>query len=402
MTKAPTARLSSGEFIALMGMLFASIAFSMDSMLPALPQIAEELTPRDVTLAQLVLTSFIFGMGIGTLFAGPLSDRFGRKKVIFAGSCIYVTGALLAWQAPTLELLLAARVLQGLGVAGPRIVSMALIRDLYTGREMARIVSFVMLVFTIFPAIAPLIGYGIISIFDWRAIFLAFVLFAFISVGWLILRQPETLPPARRRPLNTRKLWDGMIETLSVRQMQLSILVQALIYAMLFACLSSIQQIFDLTYGMGEWFHWLFAAIALLTAPCAPINGRLVVRIGMRPIVGRALFLQVAATALFVAALGLGTAPETEVWIYFVWTVSVFMLMGFTIGNLNALALEPLGHVAGLAASIMGSLSTIAGALVGGLIGQLYDGTALPLALGVAALAGIGGLIMLRMPREGV
>lgn len=398
--RSSAARLSTGEFIALIGMMFATIAFSIDAMLPALPEIAAELTPDDLTLAQLVLTSFIVGMGVGTLFTGPLSDAFGRKPVIFAGAALYILGSVLAWTAPTLEWLIAARVLQGLGAAGPRVVAMALVRDLYTGREMARIMSFAMLVFTIAPAIAPLIGDGIVALFNWRAIFLAYVIFSFFTVGWLMLRQPETLPPSTRTPLNIAALWASTREIFSLRQMRLSILVQSLIYGALFGTLSSVQQIFDLTYGMDDAFPWLFGAIAILAAPCAPINGRLVLRLGMRPLVRRALFLQVAAASLFVALLALGIAPAAEVWIYFAWTVTVFMMMGFTIGNLNALALEPLGHIAGLAASIMGSISTIAGAVLGGIIGQLYDGTALPLAVGTALLAGTGALIMRQMPRE--
>lgn len=401
-TATPKARLSTGEFIALMGMMFATIAFSIDAMLPALPEIAQELTPDNLTLAQLVLTSFILGMGAGTLFTGPLSDAFGRKPVIFAGALLYIAGSLLAWIAPTIEMLLLARVLQGLGAAGPRVVAMALVRDLYTGRDMARIMSYAMLVFTIAPAIAPLIGEGIVALFDWRAIFLSYVLFSCLTVGWLMLRQPETLPAPARRPINLRALWASSKEALSLRQMQFSILVQSLIYGALFGTLSSVQQIFDLTYDMDAWFPWLFGAIALLAAPCAPINGRLVGQLGMRPLVRRALFLQAGAAGLFIAALGLGLSPQTEVWVYFAWTATVFMMMGFTIGNLNALALEPLGHIAGLAASLMGAIATIAGAALGALLGQLYDGTPLPLALGTALLAGLGALIMRRMPREAV
>lgn len=403
MTQAPepaAKRLSTSEFIALMGMMFATIAFSIDAMLPVLPEIAQELTPDDLTLAQLVLTSFIIGMGVGTLFTGPLSDAFGRKPVIFAGAMLYIAGSFLAWMAPSLELLIAARVLQGLGAAGPRVVAMALVRDLYSGREMARIMSFVMLVFTIMPAIAPLIGTGIIALFDWRAIFLAYVLFSVLTVAWLMLRQPETLPRGNRKTLNLPSLWADIRETLALRQMQLSILVQSLIYGALFGTLSSVQQIFDLTYDMGDAFPWLFGAIALLAAPCAPINARLVVQLGMRPLVRRALYFQVAAAALFVASLTFGAAPSVEVWFYFAWTATVFMMMGFTIGNLNALALEPLGHIAGMAASLMGAISTIVGATFGAIIGQLYDGTALPLAIGTALLAGTGALIMRRMPRE--
>ncbi|OAN70005.1 multidrug MFS transporter [Jannaschia sp. EhC01] len=401
-TSAPTARLSQVEFIALIGVLFATIAMSIDAMLPALPDIAAELTPDNLTLAQLVLTSFVLGMGAGTLITGPLSDAFGRKPVIVVFSALYIVGAGLAWAAQSMEVLIAARVLQGIGAAGPRVVAMALVRDLYSGREMAKIMSFAMLVFTLFPAVAPLLGAGIIALFDWRAIFLALVLFIIVSVTWLSVRQPETLPPLARRPLNARQLWQSTREVMSNTQMQFSIGVQTLIYGMLFGSLSSIQQIFDLTYDKAAIFPVLFGCIAVLSAPAAPLNGRLVVQLGMRPLVRRALFMQTGLAGVFMVILGLGFAPTTEVWFYFAWSVTVFATLGFTIGNLNALALEPLGHVAGLAASLMGALSTIGGALLGALVGQLYNGTPLPLALAAGILCAIGGTVMLWMPREKV
>jgi predicted DsbA family dithiol-disulfide isomerase len=190
-------RLSRGEFIALMGTIFATVAFSIDAMLPALPEIAAELTPEDANRAQLILTSFVLGMGIGTLVVGPISDALGRKRVILMGAALYLLGASLALIAPSLEMILLARVIQGLGAAGPRVVSLAMIRDLYAGRAMAQIVSYAMLIFTLFPAVAPLIGAAIIAGFGWRAIFVAFLIFSVVSVGWLTLRQPETLPPRR-------------------------------------------------------------------------------------------------------------------------------------------------------------------------------------------------------------
>ncbi|MBF9050357.1 MFS transporter [Roseobacter sp. HKCCD9010] len=393
-------RLSMPEFIALMGMMFATIAFSIDAMLPALPEIAEELTPDRPTLAQLILTSFVLGMGVGTFFAGPLSDTFGRKPVILGGAILYLTGAILAYSAPTLELVLAARLLQGLGAAGPRVVAMAIMRDLYSGRQMARVVSFAMLVFTLFPAVAPMIGAAIIAGFGWRSIFLAFLLFSVISVGWLTIRQPETLPKASRRPLQLSTLAAAIKEALSLRQMQFSIVVQTLIFGALFGTLSSIQQVFDLTYDRGAHFHFWFAAIALLAAPAAPLNGRLVMRLGMRPLIRRALWAQGVLSVIVAAFLALGLFGAQEFWLYFLWTVSIFALAGFTIGNLNALAMEPLGHIAGMAASLMGALATIGGAILGAVIGQLYDGTALPLAIVMGVLSLAGAIIMRYMPRE--
>jgi len=194
----PRPALSSGEFIAMIAMLFATVAFSIDSMLPALPEIAAELTPGNENRAQLILTAFILGMGAGTVVAGPLSDANGRKRAILGGALLYTLGAGLASMAQTLELMLAARLIQGLGAAGPRIVSLALVRDLHSGRQMARIVSIAMMIFTTVPAIAPALSTGIIAVFGWRGIFGAFILFSLIPAARLGLRQPETLPPEAR------------------------------------------------------------------------------------------------------------------------------------------------------------------------------------------------------------
>lgn len=394
-------RLSMPEFVAMSAVLFATIAFSIDAMLPALPQIATELSPTDPNRAQLVLTTFVLGMGIGTFFAGPLSDALGRKTVILMGAAVYLAGAALAIMAPTLELLLAARVLQGIGAAGPRVVSLAMIRDLYTGRAMAQIVSYAMLIFTLFPAVAPLIGAAIIAGFGWRAVFYAFILFSVVSVGWMTLRQPETLPAPARRPLSAPRLLGDMREALAHRQMQLSIVAQTLIFTALFASLSSIQPLFDTTYDRAGSFPLWFAAIALVAAPSGPINGVLVMRLGMRTMIRGALV--VSSALAFGTALWLGLAPPGAAFGVFVfWTVSVFITAAFTIGNLNALALEPMGHIAGSAASIMGALATVGGAVGGALIGQLYDGTAVPVALGVGISLSLAWVVMRRMPREAV
>ncbi len=250
MTKTP----SRNEFIALLALLFATIALSIDAMLPALPQIALALSPEDPNKAQLVITSFVLGMGLGTLFAGPLSDAFGRKTTILAGFVLYIVAALACWAAPSLETLLIARVVQGIGAAAPRTVSIAMVRDMFKGREMAQIMSFAMMIFTLVPAVAPLMGQGVIVLAGWQAIFVAYVVFALLVMGWLAVRQPETLPREARRPLSWGALVAACGEVLSHRVVQISILAQALTLGMLFATLSSMEGIFSELFDRGDSF----------------------------------------------------------------------------------------------------------------------------------------------------
>jgi len=397
-----TRTTSKFEFVCMMGLMFATIAFSIDAMLPALPDIVGNLTPDDPNRAQLIITSFLLGMGLGTLLAGPLSDALGRKTVIVIGAGLYMAGALMAYFAQSLEWILLARVLQGLGAAGPRVVSLAMARDLFVGRAMAQIVSYAMLVFTIVPAIAPLLGAWIIMGFGWRAIFLAFLAFSVISVGWLSLRQPETLAPEDRRPLQFAPLWAGLRETLAHRQMQFSIIAQTCIFGGLFGSLSSIHQIFDYTYGLRESFPLWFCLIALLSAPTGPINGKIVMHTGMRPLIRVTMLAQAGLSLILALAFLSGVLGAAEFGVYVFWNVTLFATAGFSIGNLNALALEPLGHIAGMASSVMGAISTVGGALAGAVIGQMFDGTPVPLFIGMSLMMLIGGLLMFRMPREAV
>ncbi|ABV93301.1 major facilitator superfamily transporter [Dinoroseobacter shibae DFL 12 = DSM 16493] len=392
----PPARLSQAEFIALMAMLFATIAFSIDAMLPALPEIAAELTPGDVNRAQLIVTSFVFGMGLGTLVAGPLSDAFGRKPVIVAGAVLYCAAAGLAWAAQSLELALAARVLQGFGAAAPRVVAIAMVRDLYVGRHMARIMSLVFLIFALIPAIAPSLGAVIIHFAGWRAIFASFILFAMLSVGWMMLRQAETLAPEARRPLSVRGVADNVVEVLRDRVVRLSILAQTMAYATLFATLSSTQPVFDVTFGKAETFHLWFAVIALLASSASYINSRLVVRLGMRRMVRGVLTGQIAVSGVFLSVSVVGWPEALHFWAYFVWVTGVFFMAGMTLGNLNAIAMEPMGHIAGTAASVVGALSTMGSVLLAIPIGLLFDGTPVPGVAGVLVLC-LGALAVMKV-----
>ncbi len=396
-------RLPTIEFVALLAMLFAMTAFSIDAMLPAMPEIAGELTPEAPNRAQLIITSFVLGMGIGTFVTGPLSDTFGRRAVILGGAVLYSIGAVLAWAAPTLELVLAARLLQGLGVAGPRIAGVALIRDLYAGRDMARLVSFVMMVFTLVPAVAPLFGAFIIDGFGWRGIFVAFVLFAAISMTWFMLRQAETLPVSNRRPFSSTALIEAAREVLTHRLVMSVTLVQTLAFASLFTTLSSTQQVFDQSFGRAEGFPKWFAVIALIAGTASLLNARLVPHLGMRFMVKATFAAQVANSTVILAIFMFGLVPDyMNFWFYLYWTITVFFMIGLTIGNLNALALEPMGHIAGMASSIVAALATVLSVLVAVPIGLAFDGTPVPLMAGVLGCSLTALLLMRLVPRADV
>lgn len=388
-------RMPQGELIAMLAFLFATVAFSIGSMLPALPQIAAELTPDDVNRAQLILTSFMAGMGIGTLFAGPISDAIGRKPAMGIGFAVYLAASAVALFVNSLELLLLARFAQGLGAAAPRIVGTALVRDLYSGREMARITSFIMMVFTIVPALAPLIGQGFIIAMDWHGVFIGCIIFAAAGWLWLSLRQPETLAPAARRPLQVATLLSGTREVLGDRQVMLSTVTMTLGFGQMFALMSSAQQLFGDAYGKGEQFALWFAAMATLAGAGTLINTWLVMRIGMRRIARAAYAAQIFVSGAFLLALVTGVLPESLRFpAFFLWAVGIYMMAGLTFGNLNALALQGMGHIAGLTASVVAAISTVGSVIIAAPVGLAYDGTAVPVASAAVICSILAWVIM--------
>ena len=313
-------RLPYVEFVTLMAMLAATVAFSIDSMLPALPEIAAELTPDTPNIAQGIIISFVIGMGVGTLFAGPLSDAYGRKKIMLFGAALYIVAAAWAWRAEGLEEMFAARALQGLGAAGPRVAAVAMIRDLYSGRQMARLVSFVMIIFTIVPAIAPSIGAVVIAFFGWRGLFIAFILFSLATILWLGLRQAETRDPAHLVPFRPRRLWRALIEVLSHRQVMVATAVQTLGYGTLFAILITSQPIFDVTYGMADQFPVYFFAMSLLAGTGAFLNAQLVERLGMRVLVCAMLAAQIVLSGTMITlTIALPVESDLRFWFTLLW-----------------------------------------------------------------------------------
>ncbi len=289
---------------------------------------------------------------------------------------------MICWQAGSLEVMLAGRILQGFGFAAGRTVCLAIVRDLYSGRRTPQISSLIMMIFSIVPAIAPTFGAQVIDLAGWRAIFIAFTIVSAIGAIWFGLRQPETLQIERRTPLRPASLLANTRYLLSMRVMIVAIIVQVLTFGTLFAMISSVQQIFDITYGHGAHFHFWFAGVALLASSSGFINARLVNRLGMRFMINAMVMLQIVLSALAVLLLGVaGLSGNAGFVVFLVFSVGVFFQNGLIAGNSTALAMEPVGHLAGLAASAVGAISTILAVLISIPVGQAFIGTALPLIL---------------------
>lgn len=383
-----------GEFVAMMALMTSLVAMSIDTMLPALSDIGAELGVQRVNDNQLVVTMLFLGLAVGQLFYGALSDTIGRKRAIYLGYAVFFAGSLLAIFAVSFPMMLAGRLLQGLGVAGPRGVSMALIRDRFQGSAMAQVMSFISVIFILVPIIAPTLGQAILLVADWRAIFIALFVMGVISLLWFALRQPETLPPARRAPFSIRRIARALHEVLSHPVALGYTLMAGLISGALQGYLTSAQQIFQFQYGLGTLFPLIFAINALSLGMASFVNGRVVMRYGMRTLLQKAL-LALCTLSILLVGVVLATHGQPPLALLMVILLPTFFCVGILFGNMNSMAMEPLGHIAGVGAAVVGSLSTLVATPLGAGIGQAYNGTLVPLALGFATFA-LGALVLMR------
>ncbi len=386
------------EFVALMASLMALTALSVDIMLPALPRIHDDFALTGANDQQLVVTLYVLGFAIGQIFQGPLSDRFGRRPVLLAGIAVYAVAALGCLFAETFAALLAARFVQGLANAAPRIIAIAVVRDIYEGRRMAEVMSFVMTVFIIVPVIAPSIGGAFLLFGTWHLIFAFLSVCALGILTWVAIRLPETHPAAEREPMSARWLVGAAAEIGGNRIAVGYTLAAGVLFGSLLAYVNSAQQIFVESFGVGDWFPVIFGSVAAALAVAAFVNGRSVMRFGMRRI-SHAAVLGFAAAGL--AHLGyylaFGTPP---LWLFLGFLACCLFCFGLIAPNFNSLAMEPMGRVAGTASSFIGATTTLVGALLGWFVGAHYDGTPGPLIAGFGGL-GLAGLAIVLATERG-
>lgn len=374
------------EFIALMAMMTALTAMSIDAMLPALSQIGLDLGVEHANDSQLVISLLFLGIAVGQMFYGPLSDSIGRKPTIYIGFGLFGIGCLLSMLTTSFQIMLVGRTLQGLGVAAPRVVVLAMVRDKHGGRTMAQVMSFVMAVFILVPVIAPSFGQAVLLVAHWRMIF-AIYLILVLGIGiWLGWRQPETLPVSRRIPFSLVRIGRAIREVISQRRAFGYTVTIGLVSGAFIGYLNSAQQIFQVQYGLGRLFALYFALLALALGSASMTNARLVLRFGMRALSFRAMHSIGALSVVFLTVAAL-TGGHPPLWSLTLYLMMTFFGVGILFGNLNALAMEPLGHIAGVGAAVIGSLSTFISLLLGTFIGQSYDGTVFPLVGGFAVLS---------------
>lgn len=367
------------EFVCLIALMMALNALAIDSMLPALPAIGADLGVVNENSRQWVVTAYLLGFGGAQLIYGPVADRFGRKSVLLFGVGLYVLFSVLATLAPSFEMLILARIGQGLGSASTRVLAVSIVRDRYEGRTMARVMSFSFLVFLGVPILAPSLGQLIMLFGPWRWIFAGLGLIGVALIVWAGLRLPETLKPEDRLPIQVKRLVSAYKTALTDRTAVGYTLAMTAITGALFGFINSSQQIFADVFNAEAVFPQVFALIAGGIALASLLNARLVVKLGSRKISHVALigFTSISAIHAVVALSG-----HETIWTFAVLQTLTMFCFGLIAGNFGAMAMETMGHIAGTAASIQGFISTVFGSLLGFAVGQMFNGTTVPMAAG--------------------
>ena len=366
-------------------------ALAIDVMLPALQEIGSALDVHDENKRQTVLSSYMVGFGVGQLLIGAVSDRFGRRAVLIWGLVVYVLAAALCAAAPSFDALLLGRVLQGMASAAPRVITISIVRDCYMGRRMASVMSLAMTVFMAVPVLAPSLGQLIILVAPWRVIFGFLAVYGSVMLLWVLVRLPETLPLGARRPASLHSVLGAYREALTNRRTLGYALAGGTIFGAMFGFLNSAQQLFSEIFGLGAYFPLAFASVALAMSLSSFLNAQFVGRLGMKKISHSAVAVFALLSAIMAVLARLGLLSFIP---FMLLLAGIMFLVGMIFSNFNTIAMEPQGHIAGTASSLVGSISTLIGALVGFVIGQAYNGTLVPLSTGYLVLAMTASVII--------
>ena len=389
---------SQFEFIALMAALMSVVALAIDALLPALDIIGLAIGTSRLIDNQLLITMIFLGLGIGPLLFGPLSDSIGRKPVVYIGFVIFILSSFICVYATSLEVMIAGRILQGIGLSSPRTIAIAIIRDKYSGDYMARIMSFVTVVFLLVPIVAPAMGKLILDLHNWQGIFYIQIFISLLVAFWFWKRQAETLSEENRIRFTPAIISEGFKEVLKHKQTMGYTVISGFVVGSFLVYLSSSQQIFQEQYGLKEEFPYIFAGLAIAIGAAIFLNGTFVVRYGMKRLITLALIGYFATSLLYIIFFFDGTNPGIIVLLAFFGIQ--FFCVGFLFGNLRALAMEPVGHIAGIGAAITGFLATMMAVPISTIIGRYVNDSALPLFIGFSICSFLSVLILLYLRKR--
>ena len=388
------------EFIILMAMLMSMVALTIDAMLPALIQISTSLNAEHINDGQLIVGTVFLGMALGQMIYGPMSDAYGRKPAIYLGIIIFLIGDIISITAQDFNIMLLGRILQGMGAASCRVVTLAMIRDCFEGKEMAKVMSLIMMMFIMVPAIAPAIGQGILLFAGWRSIFIFLLVFGLIAFIWLALRQKETLLDKDRIPLSISNVISGINETLSTTTTRNYMISGGIMFGAFIGYLTSSQQILQIQYDLGKLFPIYFGILALAIGISSFINSKLVMHFSLEKLCIFAL-AAICGLSLIFFGLTIVFGGNPSLWFLMPYLIGMFFGFGILFGNFNTLAVHPLGHIAGIANSVISTVQTLISVIIGSYIGQSYDGSVQPLTIGFLVCATLTLFIVVRIYKQG-
>lgn len=363
-----------------MASLMSIVALSIDALLPALPDIGNALDVDDPNKNQRLITMIFLGLGCGQLILGPLSDSFGRKPVVYIGFIIFAIASYVCLTTKTFEVMIAGRILQGVGLSAMRTVAIAMVRDLFDGDYMAKILSIVVMTFILVPVIAPTLGQWLMDLFNWQSIFIFNLLFSILILFWFWKRQEETLKPEFKIPFTGRLFIDGTKEFFRHKDAVAYTLVSGFITGSFMVWLSTSQQIFEMQYNLKAEFPYIFASLAIAVGFSTFTNSRIVIKYGMWNIAYWAIIAYSVISLSYVVLHLNGNNPSLVILLLFFGLQ--FFSVGFIFGNMRALAMQPLGHIAGIGAAINGFISTVMAVPIADYIGSFIDTSVLPIFVG--------------------
>jgi len=368
------------EFIVLMASLMSLVALSIDALLPALEQIGISVGIKHTNDNQLLITMIFLGLGFGQLIFGTISDSFGRKPMIYLGFILFVIASFICIAATSLEMMIFGRILQGVGLSAPRTLTIAMVRDMFSGDYMAKVMSFIVVIFILVPVVAPAIGKIMLDLYGWKSIFYSQLIFGLFVMFWLWKRQPETLKEENRIKFSLSQFFNGTKEFFKYKDAIAFTLISGYISGSFIVYLSASQHIFQAQYNLVDEFPFIFAGLAIAVGFATFLNGTFVLKYGMLKLVTISTLLYTAIPLTYM--LIFYGKPNPSVTVLLIFFGLQFFSVGFLFGNLRALAMQPIGHIAGIGAAINGFVSTIMAVPIATYIGKYVVTTALPLFVG--------------------